>query len=247
LWNVALGYLVVNTGSAWVQITGGANFPTNTNITSMTGIPNTAINSTGYFFTNADVTANGFTFDNGTPADKTTVGAAGWSWGSANFTDGTGGVFVANQAFTGTGYTGIGVAVQNTSGVSTIIGAGSIGTNDIKSSSIEVTGVSELGTEIRVGSGTVATPGLIHSYSPGQALTIGPLGTTTYQTAILFDSGQTVPTSGVGLIGFDANYATQTTVGAAGAASAIPGAPKKYIQITDTDGTIVVFPVWAHA
>ncbi len=37
----------------------------------------------------------------------------------------------------------------------------------------------------------------------------------------------------------------QTTVGAAGAASALPATPKKYLKMVDTDGSAIVIPVYA--
>ncbi len=57
LWNVATSTFTVYNGSSWGAVGGGgANFPTNTDITSMTGIPNTTIDNTG------------FSFNDGTPA-----------------------------------------------------------------------------------------------------------------------------------------------------------------------------------
>ena len=236
IWNVALANLYVYTGSAWALVTspGGANFPTNTDITSMTGLTNQTLTSSGYIF------------NNGTAAETTTIGATGWQYGGGTFGDSaTNDVFVSNQNWGS--YSGIAVVVQSST-EATIIGAGVIDTGNINCQAILADSVISAAGTLRVGDGgSQTTPGVIQSYAGNQGLVIGPQGSTySNQTAVTFLPGVTSPTSGVGLIGFGANYATQTTVGAAGAASALPATPKKYIQITDTDGSIVVFPVYAH-
>lgn len=237
LWNVATQTFIGYSGSAWAALGGGgANFPTNTDITSMTGIPSTTLSSAGY------------AYNPGSAPQEAIISANGIQFGAGSFNDAsTTGAILGNQAWTGFSYTGAGIGVWNST-TATIIVPGQIGTGLINCTAVACSGrIDAAGGEIRIGTATVGTPGQIHSFATGQALAIGPLGTTTLQTGVMIYSAQSAPTSGQGLLGFDSNYATQTTVGAAGAAAALPGPPKKYFQITDTDGSIVVFPVWAHA
>ena len=216
VWNIATTTLSVFNGTSWGPVGSGANFPTNTDITSLTGIPNTTISTAGYLYSD------------GTLADTSQITPSGWAWGNTagNFDANTGGIFLANQAFTGTGYTGIGLAVQNSSGVTTVVGAGQISTATIGSITINNTGTTNAGGTLRVGTGTVGTPALIQSFATGQRISIGPLGSiNTNPQSVTNNSGTSTPTTGVGLLSFGANYFTQTTVGAAGGASALPATP----------------------
>lgn len=156
------------------------------------------------------------------------------------------GVTIANESFAGSGYTGPGVGVESPSG-GTVIGAGQVITQTVSSVNINATGTTNAGATLKIGTGTAGTPGVIESFSAGQSLTIGPLGNTTNQTAVLIKSSNVTPTSGQGLLGFDSEYFTQTTVGAAGGASALPATPRGYLQFTAPDGTICVFPFYAHS
>lgn len=126
----------------------------------------------------------------------------------------------------------------------TTIGFGTVGTNNITSQNINNVVLTNAGAALRVGTGTPATPALIQSFATSQALSIGTLGNPTIQTTVIIASNNLTPTTGLGLLGFDANYCTQTTVGAAGAASALPGVPRGYLQFTAPDGTICVLPFW---
>ena len=228
LWNQALATLVVDNGSAWAPLSGGANFPTNTDITSMTGIPNTTINNTGYAFN-----------DGTDPA--TTIGAT-WQLGAGTFGS-VSTVQIGDQVFSGTGYTGLGIGVSSSTEFS-LLAPGAISTSGTVTTQLLHALTSVTTGELLVGStGT----GTITAASANQTVSIGGLGFSTNTTSVLINSGQVSPSNGVGLLGFDPNYYTQTTVGAAGSASVIPGAPKKWIQLCDTDGSIVVFPVWARS
>jgi hypothetical protein len=86
--------------------------------------------------------------------------------------------------------------------------------------------------------------GGITSNAPNTPFAIGAQGITTSPTCLQLGLSGT-PVSGKGMVGFGSSIPTQTTVGAAGSASVIPGAPKKWIQFTDTDGSVIVIPVWA--
>jgi hypothetical protein len=234
VWNVAVTSLIVFNGTSWSTIGGGANFPTNTDITSMTGIPNTTINTSGYIY------------NDGTDL-PVTISSTGVVFG-ANYNSGTpgAGVTVANQAFTGTGYTGIGVGVGNgTTG--SILGAGYMSTAFISCQSILAESLISAAGQLRVGDGaSQSTPGVIQSYATGQSINIGPLGTTTNKLAVGILAGQGSPAYNVGLLGLEGNYYTQTTVGSAGSASAPPASPSIYVPI-DINGTVYVFAGYAQA
>ncbi len=63
------------------------------------------------------------------------------------------------------------------------------------------------------------------------------------------DAGNSLTYWSVGPYGqrvWDASL-VQTTVGSTGSASALPALPKKYVKMIDTDGSTVVFPVYASA
>jgi len=243
VWNVALAGLYVYTGSEWTLVTtpGGANFPTNTDITSMTGL------------TNQTLTSSGYAFANGTATSNTVIGAAGWAWGANPVPGNTHvGVFVGSYSpwyNSSPPYDGVGIQVSDGTNT-TLIGSNTIqtigvGCDYVQSINLTATGLTEAGSELRVGNATASTVAPIHSYSTGQTISIGPLGTPGYQTGVLIENGSSTPQNGLGLLGFSPNYGVQTTVGAAGSASSIPGAPKRWIQLTDVDGAIVVMPVWA--
>lgn len=241
LWNVAAASFTVFNGSSWVAVGGGgggANFPVNTDITSMTGIPNTTISTTGYAF-------NDGTSPPTTIGEVTTGGAGpnGFQWGTGTFSAPTsaGTVIIGDGPWTGLAASGAGVGVRSTGGGGTAMtGAGLQTTGTIQGNTVEA-----LSTMISLGALSVGGSGIVAN-APNTTLVIAGLGMSTVgRPAIQFNAATASPTNGVGLIGFAANYFTQTTVGAAGSASALPGAPKKYIQIVDTDGAVVVFPVWA--
>jgi hypothetical protein len=218
IWNVALGGLYVFNGTSWTAVGGtGANFPTNTDITSMTGIPNTTLNGTGYVF------------NNGTPADEVTLAATGIQWGSS-FNSGLFGVEIANQTWTGIGYTGIGLGVQSGTGA-TVIGAGEIRTTDVNCVSVEVS------TTL-----TAATVGTNHIVADAPSGPVSITGTGTTFNGVTIGSGSTAHQQ---LFGFS-TYATQTTVGATGSASALPAQPTGYLPVA-INGTEFVIPYYANA
>lgn len=188
VWNVATASLIVFNGSAWVGIGGGANFPVNTNITSMVGIPNTTIDTTGYDLSVA-----------GTGEAKITVQPGG-PGGQIFLNDG-----IVSSLLTSQGLSTGGLVVGN------ILASGTVAINTLAAN------IPGVGIVV-----TMASPGV--------------------GTATLVISG-----SGViyqGLIGFS-NYATQTTVGAAGGASALPATPTGYLPV-NINGTIFIMPYYAH-
>ena len=230
IWNVAVGTLIVYSGSAWTALTGGANFPTNTNITSMTGIPNTAISSTGY------------SFSDGTDLAASVSGPAGIQLGTGSF--GSNNVAqLASQAWAGTGYTGIAVGVSSSSQFS-IMYPGTVATSGTVIGQ-NVTSIGLLQADgIRCGS--TSGTALITANTANVALTLAAESATTSLNSVIVDSGSGVsPIPHVGLFGFT-TYNTQTTVGSAGGASALPATPTGYVPIT-INGTEYVLPYYAHA
>jgi hypothetical protein len=212
---------------------GAAARGANNDITSLADIPATAINGSGY------------AYNDGT--DPATVIGPNWLYGTA-FNSGGPGVQVANQVWTGAGYTGYGIGVTG-SGEFSLMGASGFFTSEgVHCESLIDGGAANIGGILSVGSGATNAVGIITAVgTSNNALQIGGEAITGPISVIISSGSGASPISGVGLLAFGANYPTQTTIGAAGSASVIPGAPKKWIQLCDTDGSIVAFPVWAHA
>lgn len=238
VWNVALASLSVFSGSAWNSLSGGANFPANTNITSMSGIPNTSINSSGYAFndgTNPSTTV-GLVTSGG-------AGPNGLQYGAGTFAspNATGTVIIGEGPWTGLSASGVGIGIASTAGSLAITSSGLQ-----TSGTVQANFVNALTQLTSFGLLEVASAG-IRSNSPNVTIPIGMQGTTTNPVSVLISSGLGTPTTGVGLIGFDSNYFTQTTVGAAGAASALPVTPRGYLQFVAPDGHVCVWPFYSAA
>lgn len=241
LWNIALAGLYVYNGSAWTSLAGGANFPTNTDITSMTGIPNTTINTSGYTY--SDGTNPPIYVGNAATTASGVAGPNGLYWGTGNFTTPTSGgaAFIGEGPWTGLGVTGVGVGVVNSVGSSLIYGGG-IGTTGtvegntiVALTSLQSRGIAQV-TEVQ-SFGTVypgATISFVSQITPPS--TAGPVYS--------FQGGGTSAGSG-NLMGF-ANYPAQTTVGAAGGASTLPVTPTGYLQVF-INGNLQVIPYYAAA
>jgi hypothetical protein len=230
LWNQALAELISYNGSTWSPLGGGANFPTNTDITSMTGIPNTSISSTGY------------SFNDGTDLAASISGTAGIQLGTGSFSSGTV-AQMANQSWPGFGYTGIGIGVSG-SGEASIMYPGTIATSGtVIGEGVISIGLMQAGG-LRVGSSSGTA--LITANAANLPLVIAAESATTVLNSVIIDSGSgTAPIPHIGLFGFT-TYNTQTTVGAAGSASAVPALPLGYLPFT-INGTEVVLAYYAHA
>jgi len=233
IWNVAASNLIVFNGTSWNAFASGANFPTNTNITSMTGIPNTNINATGY------------AFNDGTDTVTTVGGPAGFQLGTGTF-GAVSTAQMATQAWAGTGYTGIGIGVSSASEFS-IMYPGTIATSgEVIGNNVNSIGLATL-QSLRVGDNSGSS---ITSNAANVPVTVRAESATTNLNTVIIDSGSGVsPTPHVGLLGFT-TYNTQTTVGAAGGASALPATPTGYLPITiEVSGTPTEFviPYYAHA
>lgn len=175
---------------------------------------------------------------------NTVIDTNGYLFGQA-YTTSNPGVQIADQVWSGSGYTGWGLGVQNSTG-QTLIGGGAISTSGgVTAETINAITLANVG-ELRVGSTGL---GVIQTFTAGQTLQIGaqPNLASPPTVSVQIDSTLSAPTSGKGLLGFDTNYATQTTVGAAGSASVIPGAPRGWLQFQAPDGTLCVFPYWAQS
>lgn len=234
IWNIALGSLVVFNGSAWTPFAGGANFPTNTDITSMTGIPNTGISSTGYTY-NDGTNPPTYVGNAALPGDS---GQNGFRWGTGSWSSPTsvGTVIIGNGPWTGLDATGVGVGVVSTGGGATVLNA-----NGLQSSGTVESNFGNFLTQLQC-TGNLKTD-FIGTVTPGVALQLSANGLTTAgQPVVLINGGA----GNIGLLGFNSSYSTQTTVGAAGAASALPATPSIYLPVV-VGTTIYVLPLYAHA
>jgi hypothetical protein len=195
VWNVATAGFLGWTGSAWSAspFGGGANFPVNTNITSMTGL----------------TVASG---------DAVTVGITTSSGNGINFNGAAGGA--GGNAFTVTDGT-----YNSSWSLGGQIVCGGISTGNI------------IGAQIQSAAGFVSNS--IQNATPGTAITLDQAGGGAVALAIT--GVGTIYTSMLGFV----SYPTQTTVGAAGGASALPATPTGYLPI-DIGGTIFVLPYYAH-
>jgi hypothetical protein len=217
IWNVALTALYVYNGSAWNAVGGtGANFPTNTDITSMTGIPNTSISTTGYVF-----------------------GPGPFDSGSC--------VQIANQSWPGTSVNDYGVGVSSSTEFSLMYPNGIATSGTVTGNTFDCLGNCGISGGLQVGTAAANAVGSITARgTSNNSLLLGGAAVTGL-LSVLIDSGTGAsPVTGTGLLGFNTNYPTQTTVGAAGSASTLPVAPTGYLQIA-IHGTEFVIPYYANA
>jgi hypothetical protein len=199
VWNVATTSFLGWTGSSWsnAPFGGGANFPVNTDITSMTGLTNVPTL--------------------GDPTTPFSIVNAGAPTQTCVFT------------FVGSTSGGVQTVWADTNHSTTVSGAG-IGTGGITCSGEITTG------SLNVASGI--TSNLYSNATPGQSSIFSNNGGA--QDTLIIGGGGTG--SLLGLLGFQ-NYFTQTTIGAAGGASALPATPLGYLNV-DYNGTIVAIPFY---
>jgi len=176
---------------------GAAASGANADITSMSAIPNTTFNSSG------------------------------WTFAAGSFASGAKGAFVADQSWTGTGYSGNAVVVQGTSGAYSLLGEGTITTSgSITAPNLLITTLGTIGA-LRVGTSSTSS---IISEAANIPITIHGQNITSAANSVIIDSGSPTPTAGVGLLGFT-TYPTQTTVGGNGSASPAP-TPQLWLPVT---------------
>jgi hypothetical protein len=196
VWNVATAGFLGWTGSAWSSspFGGGANFPANTDITSMTGL----------------------TVSTGTAV---TVGITSNAGNGVNFNGSTGGS--GGNAFTVTD------GIHNSSwSLSGQVNCGGVACSG-----------SIVGGQIQASSGLVANA--LGNATPGTAVSVSNAGGSVIALEIVGTG--TIYNS---MLGF-ATYPTQTTVGAAGGASALPATPTGYLPVSIA-GVTYVIPYYLH-
>ncbi len=236
VWNIALASLYVYNGTSWSAVGGtGANFPTNTDITSMTGIPNTTINNTGY------------TYNDGTDPllqiGGVTTGGAGpnvLQVGTGTFATAGTTLIIGSGPWSGLAASGLGFGVSQYGVSSTAVTAAGLQTSGTVEANY-VTVLTQLSTVfLEVG------PNGITSNAPNTPFKIGAQGITTSPTSVIFPG---INTAHFGLVGFGGSgsitYPTQTTVGAAGGASALPATPSIYLPLY-INGTEYLFAGYTH-
>jgi hypothetical protein len=168
---------------------------------------------------NADITSLAAVGSTGGSTTTSTFSTAGWQYGPGTFGDAiNNNVTVTNGTFHGDGYTGIGIGVSSPSSF-TIVGAGFIGTSGINTQGLACVG--------NLSAGTIQC-NTIESFNPGTPLSLIGQGVTGAGSVSVAIGGN--GNFGQSLLEFS-NYPTQTTVGAAGGASALPATPLVYIPI----------------
>lgn len=244
LWNVSTASLIVFNGTSWGPVGQNISLPVsvaqggtgsatpagartnlvaaesgaNTDITSLGGIPNTTINSSGYAL--------------GAPASGTGINITETTV-SGGITDNThAGYELGFNIGSGSGAT---LLLSNGSGQGvTLSAAGGLSMNGgLVCGTIQTTG------NIDFTSGGILNIDNFQNFAPGTPSTFNAQASgTPMQAALIINAVSS--TSGTNLLGFT-NYPTQTTVGAAGTASALPSAPSLYLQLS-INGTVFVFP-----
>jgi Protein of unknown function (DUF2793) len=193
VWNTALAGLFTFNGTSWVSIGGGANFPVNTDITSMTGIPNTTINSTGYVI--------------GTPASGTGVAVAQTTISGGVIGSSSSGFELGFNLGSGAGAT---LLLSDSSGHGATLSA----TNGLTMNGGLVCGTIETTGNLDFTSGGILNMNNFQNFTPGTPSTFNAQASgTPMQAALIINAVSS--TSSTNLLGFT-NYPTQTTVGAAG-------------------------------
>jgi hypothetical protein len=197
--------------------------------------------------TNSDITSLLAVGTPGGANTTSTFNSSGWQFGTETFASGGPTVQVANQSWTGLGVTGLGIGVAGSGGAS-VITSTVIGTSGaVNCVNFTAIGAAQISGQLAIGSGASGSMGQITSRgNTNSSLIIGGASVTGL-TSVLIDSGTgESPVSGTGLLGFNTNYPTQTTVGAAGGASALPATPTGYLQIA-IHGTEFVIPFYAKS
>lgn len=170
---------------------------------------------------NADITSL-------TAIPNTFISTTGYQFGIGTFGS-VNTIQLANQTWTGFGFTGFGMGVSSST-QGTLIAPGLIGcSGTITAQLVNSLGLANLGS-LRVGT---TGPGVIQSFVSGQMLQIGALNSPTSPppVSVQIESGQPSMISDTGMLGFDQFYPTQSTVGAAGTASAPPANPAIWVQM----------------
>lgn len=175
---------------------------------------------------NADITSLTAVGTPGGAGATSTFNSSGWQFGGPGTfgPSGPNACYVGNRSWTGSGYTGYAMAVQASTGGFSLMGT----TGFFTSGTVQGNFIKSLG-DLQIQTGGTLHVNTIGSYDAGttlQFLANGISGAGSVGVAI---SGNSV--LGQALLGFT-NYPTQTTVGAAGGASALPATPTGYIPVS---------------
>lgn len=228
------GTSATNAPQALINL-GAAARAANADITSLSAIPNTAISSSGYSYNDgtdapASVGPNGLV--SGTIAGE----------GASNFAQM--GIGIGSSVGAGNG----GAIILSSTDSGTVIGAdGAFIGGVCQPLVLSVLGVSQLLGEVSVGpAGTNGVGVIVARGNTNNSLQLGG-SVVTGPVSVMIDSGTgSAPVADTGLLGFNTNYPSQTTVGAAGGASALPATPSLYLQVV-YHGTVYVLPLYAKS
>lgn len=173
---------------------------------------------------NSDITSMNAIGSTGGTTTTSTFSASGWQFGAGTFgTAGTTFAQVANQAWLGSGFTGMAMGVQDSGDNFALVTTSGFMTNGLVSANF----IHCLGTlEMSVGN-SILSDSLLN-VTPGNPVTIGATGISGAGSVSVSIAGN--GTLGQGLLQFS-NYPTQTTVGSAGGASAPPATPIVWIPV----------------
>lgn len=183
---------------------------------------------------NADITSMSAIGVSGGADTTTAFNTTGWQYGVSFNSEGPG-VQIANQTWTGSGYSGLGVGVIVPSVGFALMGTGGFFTGGgFTGSFVHSTGNIAINAPFTLQSNNV------ESFTPGSTLAlIGQAVTGASSVSVSIGGNSNL---GQSLLGF-VNYPTQTTVGAAGGASALPATPSGYLPIC-ISGTQVLIPYY---
>lgn len=172
---------------------------------------------------------------------NTTFDSTGWKFGAGTFGSNTV-AQVANQSWAGTGYTGAGIGMSSATQFSLMTPSAVVTSGTLQGNALTILGNGVI-ANLAVGTASTST---VTSAAGNVPITVRAQGVTTALNSVIIDSAAgPSPIPGVGLLGFT-TYPTQTTVGAAGGATALPATPTGYLQVT-INGTEYVIPYYAHA
>lgn len=175
--------------------------------------------------TNADITSMVAIGTPGGASTTTTFNSSGWQFGGPGTfgPSGPNAAYVGNRSWTGSGYTGVAMAVQASTGGFSLMGT----TGFFTSGTVQGNSFNSLGP-VNIITGQILSVDNIQSYSPTIPVTIGGQAITGAGSVTVQIAGNN--TLGQALLAFT-TYPTQTTVGAAGGASAQPATPLVYLPL----------------
>lgn len=174
---------------------------------------------------NADITSLAAIGISGGSTTTSTFNVNGWQFGTASFSTGGPTVQLANQSWPG-GFTGVAFGIINPTEGATLMGPGFLDTSSISTTNIHILG------QLSINTGQVAQIDSIESFTPGTHLQLNGQGISGASSMSVALGGNGVANQALVAFGqAGGGYPTQTTVGAAGGASALPATPLAYIPV----------------